>query len=225
MGFHPGAGGGRGGGSWISKPPSRRKQRLERRRRRGCRSQPRNYSDPEIPNPTSAQSATGSGRIDEEEAAARGRRLQIWRRRAAGDPSTRRPHPPPTRRLRGRVDAALNSGKRRPPLGRCRPHQQCEMSKQRATVGGCGEARWRRSWRRWLCRGWQQATSVALVAGRVGGGARGRGPVLEEEAEEGVTRRGVVLAGVRCAQARKSQGGKGVRRCPGAAQLGRRRCT
>ena len=31
------------------------------------------------PNPTSAQSATGSGRTDEEEAAARGRRLQIWR--------------------------------------------------------------------------------------------------------------------------------------------------
>lgn len=76
------------------------------------------------PNPTSVQSATGSGRTDEEEAAARGRRLQIWRRRAAGDPSTRRPHPPPTRRPRGRVDAALNSGELRPPPGRRHPHQQ-----------------------------------------------------------------------------------------------------
>jgi hypothetical protein len=51
VGFHPGAGGGRGGGSWISKPPSRRKQRLERRRRRGRRSRPRNYSDPKLPTP------------------------------------------------------------------------------------------------------------------------------------------------------------------------------
>ena len=51
VGFHPGAGGGRGGGSWISKPPSRRKHRLERRRRRGRRSRPRNYSDPELPTP------------------------------------------------------------------------------------------------------------------------------------------------------------------------------